>query len=473
MATKQCGTLSRRAGVSRLEVLLTLLLLAVLAASAYLVLRGSRAADHAEIAAAAATPEPAAPETANAEEATPAEDEPAPGARPAAREWAMRRDEGDDASPGFEELSLRIPRPGEEADGARDPRRDAAEARRAEEEAAAKARKPKQLPGVNEIELQLERIAQMPWSPEAERLLNETLEQWTLIDPVGALDYALSLDGRRSRNAAVNAILGEWAKQDPRAAYEWFLANSASDPRSMETSVKAIFLQMLNRSPDWAMQSALGLSDQNLRRSAVRALVDQLVKSGDDARVRRYYDTLGTASDKSLFASTLAQSWAIYQPYEAAAWASGLTDAPARQRAVSSVISTWGYDDPESAAEWVRQLPADDFQRIQLQRVTQVWAREDPVGAANWLLSQFPPSAQLDPAVYGLVTTVMRSNPEGAMSWASTITNPDQRASAVQMVARSWMRRDPERATAFVNSTPLLADDARQRILRGGGRGWR
>lgn len=469
MATNRYGIMARRAGVSRLEVLLTLLLLAVLAASAYLVLRGSRAASDAEIAAAAATPGPVAPEPANAMEAPPAEEEPAEGARPAGRDWAPRRDEGDDASPGFEELSLRIPRPGEPADDSPGGRRDPRE----EEDAAAKARKPKQLPGVNEIELRLDRIAQMPWSPEAERLLNETLQQWTLIDPVGALDYALSLDGRRSRNAAVNSILGEWAKQDPRAAYEWFLANSVSDPRSMETSIKAIFLQMLNRSPDWAMQSALGLSDQNLRRSAVRALVDQLVKSGDDARVRRYYDTLGTATDKGMFASTLAQSWAIYQPYEAAAWASGLADAPARQRAVSSVISTWGYDDPESAAEWVRQLPADDFQRIQLQRVTQVWAREDPVGAANWLLGQFPPSAQLDPAVYGLVTTVMRSNPEGAMSWAATITNPDQRASAVQMVARSWMRRDPERATAFVNSTPLLTDDARQRILRGGGRGWR
>ena len=51
------------------------------------------------------------------------------------------------------------------------------------------------------------------------------------------------------------------------------------------------------------------------------------------------------------------------------------------------------------------------------------WAGIDPSATADWLNSQ-PPSVQIDPAIASFVSRIQGVDPEGAVGWASSISDP-------------------------------------------------
>ena len=166
------------------------------------------------------------------------------------------------------------------------------------------------------------------------------------------------------------------------------------------------------------------------------------------------------------YASMVAQNWATRDPAAAAAWVMSLNEPTARSAAIGSMVSTWASDQPDVAAAWVMGLPSGSDRTGALYQLGRSWASFDPVNAADWLLAQNPPSPSLDSAIQGLASTVMQSNPQGAMAWAGSISNPTQRNTLMEQAGRLWMRRDPERAAAFIANSSLPAS-TRRRLLGG------
>lgn len=60
---------------------------------------------------------------------------------------------------------------------------------------------------------------------------------------------------------------------------------------------------------------------------------------------------------------------------------------------------------------------------------------------------------------------VTARDPEGAVSWAGTIADETRRRKTLERVARDWLERDRNAATEWIRSTPLLTEEARQRML--------
>ncbi len=318
----------------------------------------------------------------------------------------------------------------------------------------------------NDVARELERIAAMPWSPASEQLLQATMAKWAANDPTAALQYALQIESRRVRSTLVSSIFNTWAKSDVNGAYSWLMANRESDPGTFQMGLRPVFTALAASGIDGAMHMALDIPNSSDRLSAMRVVVEQASRNGVSSTMVSYMESLQKTGDRQNFASMLAQNWATYAPQEAAQWAATLTDPALKNAALSSAIGSWAWDNPSAAAAWVTALPESELRSRQMAQVTTSWARYDPVQAADWLLSQHPPSAGLDPSIQGLVGTVMKSNPEGAVMWATTISDPKLRSSTIISASREWMKSDPQKATAYILTAPLTPAQ-RTRLLQG------
>ena len=92
------------------------------------------------------------------------------------------------------------------------------------------------------------------------------------------------------------------------------------------------------------------------------------------------------------------------------------------------------------------------------------WAEVDAVASAKWL-GTLSAGKSRDSAVRTFSDRITTRDPEGAVQWAATISDESGRKSAVENIARNWMRKDKPSASAWVQSTNLLPDETRQRLL--------
>ncbi len=319
----------------------------------------------------------------------------------------------------------------------------------------------------NELVRVLNEIASQPWTPQNAKRFQDTLVTWGAQDPAAALDYALMIESRRARLSILGTLMGNWAHSDANSAHAWALANLQDDAGAFESALRPVFSTLASQDLDGAMRSVWELPAGSGRAAAMRAVVEQAVRDGSPSEMAAYQASIADPRDSRLFASSLAQNWAIQDPMAAAEWASSLSDPLVRNAALGSVVGAWTSDQPEKAAEWVNRLPAGTLRNQQMTRLTQTWSSFDPVGAADWLIGQQPPQPSLDPAIQGLVTTVMRSNPEGAMAWAGAISDVRIRNSTLQQVGRLWMRQNPQEASAYIATAAALPPAMRARLLQG------
>lgn len=325
------------------------------------------------------------------------------------------------------------------------------------------------LPGAastNEIVAELLRLAALPWTADTEQKLIAAVGKWAATDPLAALQFAMQLESRRARSALLSGIFGTWAKTDPNSAFNWLLANREADPVAFQSGLRPVLATLAASGLDNAMRLALEIAPGGDRMSALRILMGQAANGMNCASLLPYLDSLQSPGERQNFSSMLAQNWAIYNPTEATQWALSLTDPAQRKAAVSSAIGSWASDNPSAAAAWAVTLQDGDLRTAEIAQVARSWSQYDPIKTADWLLSLHPPAPYLDPAIQALVGTVSRSNPEGAVMWASTISDPRARSSAIVNASREWMRMDPAKASAYIASAPLTPDQ-KNRLLHG------
>lgn len=190
-----------------------------------------------------------------------------------------------------------------------------------------------------DIQAELQRIASMPWGPDTEKQLQTALAQWAATDPASALAYAMNLESRRAGAAAVSNILDQWSQRDPSAAYEWFKQHLASNPQMVSDALTNIFGKMAAADPDMALCNVWQLPQQGMRNRALRTIVNQMIASGKQDQIMQYFNTLNDTSAQSMLATILVDQWATYYPKETANWIATLTDPAVRYRATLTLIS--------------------------------------------------------------------------------------------------------------------------------------
>ena len=292
--------------------------------------------------------------------------------------------------------------------------------------------------------------------------------------PLKAIELAMT--DAKDRDMAVTQVVGAWAEDDPRAAFEWILSNQSS------LQDVALAAKPLRRIAETAPRQALALAerlDKTGRRLATSAILEQWAASDAPAAAAWLDSSRGESDGKRV--ATIAAAYAQQRGEEAFDWV--LAQAPehrgdamakvtrelakgSAQRtldlvrriddpqlyaaAVGSIVSAWASEDPRAARRWIA-ANADDGERNALYaRLYTGWALVDQAeAAAN--ARRHGNRSERDAALAATATSVARQNPDLAERLYAEIQGDKQRRQAARYLAFWWRETDPERAERYRN----------------------
>ena len=292
--------------------------------------------------------------------------------------------------------------------------------------------------------------------------------------PLKAIELAMT--DAKDRDMAVTQVIGAWAEDDPRAAFEWILSNQSS------LQDVALAAKPLRRIAETAPRQALALAerlDKTGQRLATSTILEQWAANDAPAAAAWLDSSRGESDGKRV--ATIAAAYAQQRGEEAFDWV--LAQAPehrgdamakvtrelakgSAQRtldlvrriddpqlyaaAVRSIVSAWASEDPRAARRWIA-ANADDGERNALYaRLYTGWALVDQAeAAAN--ARRHGNRSERDAALAATATSVARQNPDLAERLYAEIQGDKQRRQAARYLAFWWRETDPERAERYRN----------------------
>ena len=303
------------------------------------------------------------------------------------------------------------------------------------------------------------------------------LQSWASVDPENAAKYFSENPrefammgfgpgrGGPGGDSGASVIAAEWAKLDPDAALAW--ANGLSG-RDKSSALNSVIAEMATKDPTKAAQVAATLTGDD----QARAYSEIAAKwsATDFAAAEAWIATLPAESRDRAMASAL-ESLALTDPEGAAAKVASLPEGRDKDRAIEDIAGPWARKDPAAAAAWVSQQQTDDIDDA-IRPVMSSWASTDPTAALKWI-ETLPQGELKDESTATYIWSNRAADPASSVTLAETIEDEGTRNRTLWMTYDSWMREDREAATAAVQSSTSLSDEAKQRLLnnQGGGRG--
>lgn len=298
------------------------------------------------------------------------------------------------------------------------------------------------------------------------------LQGWASSDPVNAAKYYTEnpaqfammnmMGGRGARGmgaqGAAGIIAGEWAKQDPKGAMDW--ASGLKSNRG--DAMTAVITQAAKTDPAKAAEMVVGMDAEEQGGAYETIAREWGAKSFAEAAAWANGlpdEQRGTAMSAAI--EGLAQS----DPMSAAAEISKMTDEDARRDAVPTVARNYARTDVRGSIDWLNGLD-DGAKRDSMREVMPIWAASDSEAALGFINSQTSPDVK-DRAAETYIWSNRSTPPAQLAEVAGMITDEGDRSRATGVVAARWMQEDKEGATQFINSSDVIDDNMKERLLSG------
>lgn len=315
---------------------------------------------------------------------------------------------------------------------------------------------------VDDIQLGLQQVAAMPWTPEASRLLQGLVRRWAEVDPAAAATYALGLEGNRAASQAIRSVWGVWARADPGAASDWYFAQLGENPARLAGTLSDAFSTLASIDMARALATAWQLPEAQ-GREALKAIVRRASLEGGLGALEPIIAGMSPGYQRSQMIQAIVQEYAVYQPELAVHWINQIDNPSTRADAIDQFAGIWAFDRPADAAGWVMGIQDPTLRARSAASVIRHWSLSDPEAAGNWLL-QIPPSKPMDGVLERHIRINLEENPAYAAQFLSRIVDQRRRDALSVTIGRTWMRRNPGEAQAFLQQSGWSAA-VQQRIL--------
>lgn len=300
------------------------------------------------------------------------------------------------------------------------------------------------------------------------------LQSWAATDPKAASQYYESnksefammgmMGGGRGGSSGAATVAGEWAKQDPEGALAW--AKTLEGRDSEQATMKAL-TQIAATDPERASTLTSSLEGDSLI-SANRSIASEWAKK-DWAATEAFIDKLPSDQQADVLGSAV-ESLASSDPEHAAVKALELPEGDARDNAVESVATALARENPAEAAAWVMENGNEQSQTEAMRDVMGNWVSQDSESARVWAVEQ-PEGALRDSAVSSYILSDTKGDPQENIQLAESISDERSRGWAVGATTLRWMSEDRDAATDYLESSEIIGDRMKNRILNGGGGG--
>jgi hypothetical protein len=251
--------------------------------------------------------------------------------------------------------------------------------------------------------------------------LNNGVELWAERNPTEASQWIDGMANDGSKAIAAKALVAKWAESEPSVAAEWVagLPNGPVQEKAKEALVKSWVMQDAKAASVWALAEAEFNGDHDLLGEAIREFSKQ-------------------------------------SPEEAESFVRDLAEANYSEIAVTSLVMGRAEEDPAVTAEWlIKMAPTDPIYSDEYtNELMQIWAETDSIAASEWLSAQNP-GQQRDAAISGFSQSILSYEPEAAVVWASTISDPDRRMKQLSYNVEIWAGTQAAEALDWVQTAEL------------------
>ena len=306
------------------------------------------------------------------------------------------------------------------------------------------------------------------------------LQSWASVDPANAAKYyaenprEFAMMGMMGRGpmggqGGASIIASEWARQDPAAAMAW----AASLTTEKGAAMNSVIGEIAKTDPRKAGEM-ISQMDPADRGDAYRSVAEQYgALSFSEAQT--WIRTL-PADEQAAARGAAIRGLSGNDPVEAAKQFASMEAGEAKNRIFDDVVENLARRDSQAAADLVKEQQDAEVQREGVEALMPTWTSQNPIAALSYANS-FPPGNVRDRALRDWVMNNSAGSPAEVMKVAATIGDEGDRSRSMGVTAMRWMREDPEAAKEAIAASPDLSDEAKQRISEGrgmwGGRGRR
>lgn len=279
---------------------------------------------------------------------------------------------------------------------------------------------------------------------------------WIETNPRAALAFAtVSFQGQEKSNAIRDAI-EHWAAHDPDGAFAAWREQSAGDSAKrlswggdQQEITRALFAGMAQQDFQKAVHYLNGV-ERELFGGALAGLGTTAAKTEQGRAF--FLDQLTQVNDQPVSYEAISgfmHGWAQNDFPSAKAWVEGQPPGNQRDYALRQVGLNYVRRDPKAGADWwlAQATPAERAQAFF--GIAQGWASIDIKAAGEWLNRQGS-GAALDSGRSAFADVAVEHDPETALMWAESISEPTYRNEVLARTLRKWQRLDSAAAEQFL-----------------------
>jgi hypothetical protein len=300
------------------------------------------------------------------------------------------------------------------------------------------------------------------------------LQSWASVDPANAAKYYASnprefammgmMGGGRGPmggQGPASIIAGEWARQDPAAALAW--ADSLTTDKSQ--AMNSVIGEVAKTDPKKAaaMLASMAGTDKSDAYRSVAAEYGAL----NFTEAQTWIRTLPAEDQTEALASAIG-GLSNNDPQAAATQVALMAAGDAKDGAIAEVVGDWARMNPQAAADFLRQQDSAQAQQDSMRQLMPAWVAQNPAAALAYA-NTYEAGDVRDSALQSYVWSNNMAEPAALVTVAESMTDENDRTRTIGIAAARWMREDPTAARAYIQQSTALSDDARQHILDGRG----
>ncbi len=278
----------------------------------------------------------------------------------------------------------------------------------------------------------------------------------TPVEQLGKLiDEARFCSDDSARSALLDLAYAKWAANDPAAALA-FARTAASKRYDRDIGpLNQVLATWAGHDPVSALAAAQSLDLASFRQQGIRAVLQAWGESDDPQGAVAAAKALGLGSQLNAAMNAIYTGWAQHDPAGAFAALSSVDNLNTRNSLASTILTTMAEQNPKGALDLFQTL-TPGAQNANPETVNYIFSRltlQDPHAAVE-ALSQVPSGVMHQRAVTCIACDWADTDPQGAMAWASAITNPADRNTALYNAVRHVAGNDPVLAASELKLIP-------------------
>jgi len=300
------------------------------------------------------------------------------------------------------------------------------------------------------------------------------LQNWASVDPANAAKYFASnprefammgmMGGGRGPmggQGPASIIASEWARQDPAAAMAW----AATLTTDKNQALNAVIGEVAKTDPKKAA-GMLTTTDATDKGDAYRSIAAQY-GALNFSEAQTWIRTLPTDEQAEALASAIG-GLSNKDPQAAATQVALMTAGDAKTSAIAGVVEDWARINPQAAADFLKQQDSKDAQQESMRQLMPTWVGQN-ASAALAYANSYEAGDVRDSALQSYVWSNNSAAPSELVKVAETMTDEGDRTRTIGIAAARWMREDATAAKAYIQQSTTIPDDAKQRIIDGRG----